>query len=45
MRDPASAAAYVWRMVAEVAFLTLTLAYFLARFYKARVKELARSWG
>ncbi|MDX1611283.1 MAG: hypothetical protein R3185_02865 [Candidatus Thermoplasmatota archaeon] len=36
---------YMARLTVEGAMVLISLAYFLARFYKARVKELANPWG
>lgn len=36
---------YLVRMSIEVGLVVVSMAYFLARFYKARVKELSNPWG
>lgn len=36
---------YLWRMVAECAVVLVSMVYFLARFFKIRVRELSNPWG
>lgn len=43
--DPSLYGSYLARIAVESAVLVLALVYFLARFYKVRIKELANPWG
>lgn len=36
---------YLWRMFAEIGVVALSLVYFLARFFKVRIRELSNPWG
>ena len=44
-RDAAAYSGYIWRMATEGILLTLSMSYFLVRFYKARIKDLANPWA
>lgn len=43
--DRAAFGGYVWRMAGEVALLAVSLVYFLARFFRVRLRELSNPWG
>jgi len=43
--NAAAYSGYMWRMVAEGAVLGFAMVYFLTRFFKIRVRELANPWG
>lgn len=36
---------YLWRMVVEAGAVAIAMVYFLTRFFKIRVRELANPWG
>lgn len=36
---------YAWRMAAEGAVTLFAMTYFLVRFFRVRVRELANPWG
>lgn len=36
---------YAWRMAAETALVATAMVYFLVRFFKIRVREMANPWG
>lgn len=44
-RDGVAYATYLRRMALEAGTVTVALVYFLARFYKVRLKELSNPWG
>jgi hypothetical protein len=43
--DAAAFDGYVWRMALEAGATIVAAVYFLARFFKVRVRELANPWG
>lgn len=43
--DTAAFEGYVWRMALEGGAVVLAAVYFLTRFFKVRVRELANPWG
>ncbi len=36
---------YAWRMAGEAALVLTATVYFLTRFFKVRIRELANPWG
>ncbi len=36
---------YVWRLGLEIGTVLVAMTYFLARFFRVRVKELSNPWG
>lgn len=36
---------YMWRMVAEATVTLFATTYFLVRFFRVRIRELANPWG
>lgn len=43
--DAAMFGEYIWRMIVEIAVVAVSLVYFLARFFRVRVRELSNPWG
>lgn len=36
---------YLWRMIGEIAVVTVALIYFLVRYFRVRIRELSNPWA